>query len=634
MPVIKIYTPYIRQCKNAVYSCETGRHCEVRLKEPLYTLDYGVIGNCRAAALVSKTGGIDWLCFPDFDSPSICAAILDRDKGGSLGFILPEGTETEQSYLGATNILRTVFISEHGVFEVLDFMPRYMHSPTEGHMPPEVYRIVRPLSGRPRFRVTYDPEMNYARGKTAHRIMNGFIRSASEEDDNDNMYLYSSIAPEVILEGREVILERDEYMLVSYWQKLVRITIDYAMLEFERTKVYWLNWNDRSVKLSEYGDMVSRSLLVLKLMSYDQSGAILAAVTTSIPETIGGVRNWDYRYCWIRDASMSISTLMRMGHHNAAQRFMGFLKNIIRTKNDKFQIMYGIRGERKLTEETLDHLSGFANSRPVRIGNAAYGQRQNDSLGYLLEVIYHNYKYFPGPLEDLEEMWGIVKKMVKTVEAEWEQPDNSIWEFRDKADHFVFSKVMSWVALDRAARIAGYLRRPDYERRIRRTADVIRTDVLAKGWNPRINSFSQAYGNDDVDSSLLLMERYGFIEADDPRYVLTVDRIRDELLRDGLMFRYKNSDDFGRPESAFTICTFWMARALYVTGRRAEARELFERVVGSSNHVGLFSEDLDFATRGQLGNFPQAYSHLALIDVASLFGERIERQVRPTPIEF
>lgn len=603
------------------------------MKETRYNLDYGVIGNCRSAALVSRNGSIDWLCFPDFDSPSIFTALLDQDKGGSLGFILPGEAAVTQSYLGETNILRTECITSDGIFEVLDFMPRYTLSLTERHMPPEIYRIIRPLTGMPKLRIVYNPVMDYARSKAEHRTFSGYIRSASVDDDNDNVYLYSSLSPESILEGREVALEKEEFLLLSYWQKLIRITIDTAKLEFERTKVYWLNWADRSVKLSEYGAAVSRSLLMLKLMSFDKSGAILAAVTTSIPETVGSVRNWDYRYCWIRDASMSISTLMRMGHLNAAQRFMGFIRDIIRTKHDTFQIMYGIRGERRLTEETLDHLSGFADSPPVRVGNAAYDQRQNDSLGYLLEVIYHNYKYFPGPLEDLEETWGIVKKMVKTVAAEWEKPDNSIWEFRNKADHFVFSKVMSWVALDRAAQIASYLRRPDYERRIRADADAIKADVLEKGWNPKINSFSQAYGNDEVDSSLLLMEQYGFIETDDPRFVATVDRVRQELLHDGLMYRYKNSDDFGEPESAFTICTFWMVRALFVTGRPEEARSLFEQVLSCSNHVGLFSEDLDFKTRRQLGNFPQAYSHLALIDVASLFGERIERRVRPTPLD-
>lgn len=598
-----------------------------------YNLDYGVIGNCRAAALVSTMGSIDWLCFPDFDSPSIFAAILDQDKGGSLGFMLPEGTTSTQAYLGETNILRTEFTTPDGMFEVIDFMPRYMTPPAQGHMPSELYRIIRPLSGKPVIRIRYNPAMDYARSATEHRVVNEYIRSASVEDDNDNMYLYSSISSDAILESREVTLEQPEFLFVSYWQKLVRVTIDYAMLEFERTKVYWLNWADRSVKLSEYGPYVARSLLVLKLMSFDPSGAILAAVTTSIPESVGSVRNWDYRYCWIRDASMSISTLMRMGHLNAAQRFMGFIRSIIRRKQDDFQIMYGIRGERNLTEEILEHLSGFADSFPVRVGNAAYNQRQNDSLGYLLEVIYHNYKYFPGPLEDLEEMWGIVKKMVKTVIGEWEEPDNSIWEFRNKSEHFVFSKVMSWVALDRAAHIASYLRRPDFERRIRAHADIIKEDVLLKGWNPAINSFSQAYGSSEVDASLLLMEQYGFLPADDPRYVMTVDRIREELLHGGLMFRYKNPDDFGAPESAFTICSFWMVRALYVTGRHDEARELFERVISYSNHLGLFSEDLDFATRRQLGNFPQAYSHLALIDMAALFGERIERRVKATPLE-
>jgi GH15 family glucan-1,4-alpha-glucosidase len=489
-------------------------------------------------------------------------------------------------------------------------------------MPPEIYRLIRPLGGTPGFRVAYEPAMNYAREEPVHVKIRDCLRTAARGDYDDNVYLYSSFDLDAILEGREIALSRDEFMLLSYRQKLININIERVNLELERTKVYWMNWSNRSVKFEKYEKQVTRSLLVLKLMSYDHTGAILAALTTSIPEAIGEGRNWDYRYCWLRDASMSITTLLRLGYRNAARHFLRFVKSIVRSKHDTFQIMYGIRGERILTEETLDHLSGYANSRPVRIGNAAYTQKQNDALGYLLDVIHAYYHFFPGTLDDIEEMWEIVKKVAKSVMTDWRLPDQSIWEFREIREHFVFSKVMCWVALDRAARIASFLGRSSYEARVREQADAIREEVFHKGWNPKIRSFSQYYGSEDVDASLLLMEQYGFIDAGDERYVRTVDRIRQELFHNGLLYRYKNRDDFGVPRSAFTICTFWLVRALYVTGRQEEAVALFDELITHCNHVGLFSEDLDFDTKRQLGNFPQAYSHLALINVVELISQR------------
>ncbi|MCL2123320.1 MAG: glycoside hydrolase family 15 protein [Desulfovibrionaceae bacterium] len=585
-------------------------------------LDFGVIGNCKTAALVSKEGSIDWLCFPDFDRPAIFSRLLDQDRGGRFGFIVSEEHVCSQAYLPDTNILCTCFAMANSAFEVLDFMPRYRTSGEEYYMPPEIYRLIRPIRGVPNFRIAYEPVMNYAREEPVHYNRKNFVRTAASGNIDDNIYLYSSLALDVILEQRDITLTRDEFLLLSYHQKLIDIDLARVNLELERTKVYWMNWSNRSVKFEKYENMVSRSLLVLKLMTYDRTGAILAALTTSLPEAIGEERNWDYRYCWLRDASMSITTLLRMGHPNAAQRFLHFVKGIIRSKYDTFQIMYGIRGERMLTEETLDHLAGYANSRPVRIGNAAYTQRQNDVYGYLLDVIHSYYLFFPGTLDEIEEMWELVKKMGRIVTADWQQADQSIWEFRGKQEHFVFSKVMCWVALDRAAKIASLLGHSDYEARDRAQADAIRKEVFTKGWNPRIRSFSQYYGSESVDASLLLMAQYGFIDPGDERYVKTVDRIRQELFHNGLVYRYKDADDFGMPTSAFTICTFWLIRALYVTGRQEEAVAMFDELITYCNHVELFSEDLDFDTKRQLGNFPQAYSHLALIDVVELISEK------------
>lgn len=584
-------------------------------------LNYGVIGNCKSAALVSMNGSIDWLCIPNFDSPSVFTKILDKANGGSFAFLVSDQYTCTQQYRKGTNILSTTFTSDEGSFEVLDFMPRYRTLQMDHFYPAEVYRYIRLKSGHPRFRIQYNPVMNYAKEEAQHRKFTDYIKTSSCENAKDNMYLYSSLDMDDILESNEIILEREEFLLLSYGQKLVTIDIERAYLEYQRTKVYWLNWNNRSRKFNRYNDIISRSLLILKLMSFQESGAVIAAVTTSIPETIGEVRNWDYRFCWIRDASMSIETLLKLGHQAAAKRFMGFIKRILKSKSDSFQIMYAIDGNRIISEEILEHLSGYENSAPVRIGNAAYNQRQNDSLGYLMDVIYNYFLHFPGTLDEIEEMWEIVKTIVKTVSDEWKSTDRSIWELRNTESHFVFSKIMCWVAIDRAVSIASSLGKTEYKAEWKQEADAIRNDIFQHGWNEELQTFTQTYDNLYVDSSLLLMEQYGFIKPDDEEYVKTVRKIKEELFHNGLMYRYKNSDDFGLPSSSFTICTFWMIRALFVTGQKEEALKIFEELLTYSNHLGIFSEDLDFNTKRQLGNIPQAYSHLALINTALLFAD-------------
>jgi len=318
---------------------------------------------------------------------------------------------------------------------------------------------------------------------------------------------------------------------------------------------------------------------------------------------------------------MSIDTLLLMGHKGAAERFIHFIKRILKSRDDTYQIMYGIRGERKLTEERLSHLSGYKNSYPVRIGNAAYNQLQNDALGYLLDVIYKYYLYFPETLDEVEEIWEVVRNIVRMVQSSWRKPDKSIWEFRTKELNFVFSKVMSWVALDRATLIAEFLEKEYYSVKWRQEADLIKEEVLAKGWKKEIQCFSQAYENEDYDSSLLLMQSYGFIDANDEKYRKTVHAVKKNLMHKGLMYRYKTNDDFGTPSSSFTICTFWLIEALFMIDEKEEAKRIFDNMIQYSNHLGLFSEDLDFETKQQLGNFPQAYSHLAFINTASLFSE-------------
>jgi len=594
-------------------------------------LDYGVIGNCRTAALISKEGSIDWFCLPDFDSPSVFSKLLDENKGGSFSFEVSSDYAISQKYFKNTNILSTWYESEEGAFVVYDYMPRYRTIEQRYYLPPEIHRYLRVIRGKPRLSVRYDPKMNYAAESVVHEKYRDYIKTTSVVNDRNEIYLYSSVDFDTILNGEEFRLSSDEFFLLSYTQKLIPIDLERIHLDYERTKVYWLNWTNRSRKFLEYEDMINRSLLVIKLMSYHSTGAMIAALTTSLPESIGECRNWDYRFCWLRDASMSISSLVYMGHKNVAERFIGFVKNLLRSRDDVFQIMYGIRGERELTEVELTHLSGYENSYPVRIGNAAFTQIQNDSPGYLLDVIYKYYLYFPGTLDEIEEMWEIVRFIARSVSQTWQMPDHSIWEFRTRKLSFVFSKVMSWVAMDRATAIAELLHKNSYAELWKTESEKIKADIFEKGWKEEIQCFSQAYENNDYDSSLLLMHYYGFIDADDERFVKTVKSIRQHLQYKGLMYRYKSADDFGHPSSSFTVCNFWMIQALYAIGEKEEARRMFDSIVAYANHVGLYSEDFDFETGRLLGNFPQAYSHLAFINAATLFSEEkvVSKFIRP-----
>ncbi len=595
-------------------------------------LDYGVVGNCRTAALISNKGSLDWFCFPDFDSPSIFSKILDKDKGGSFEFITDKDCIISQKYLEHSNILCTTYEMKEGAFEVLDFMPRYKIGEFSSYyLPPELYRFIRLKHGKPHFKIRYNPRPNYGKEKVFHKRGPTYIKTVSTSNNRNTIYLYSDLNLLDILEERSVVLTGDAYIMIAYSQKLIKIDLTRVYLEYQRTKVYWLDWINRSKKFAYYNDTIERSMLVLKLLSYQKTGAVLAALTTSIPETIGGERNWDYRFCWLRDASMSIKTLISLGHKGAARRFMGFIHNVLKSKQERFQIMYGIRNEKILREKTLSHLAGFEASKPVRIGNKAYLQKQNDSLGYLMDVIYYYYRYFPGTLDEIEEMWEVVKNIVKTVSEEWEKPDNGIWEIRNKISHFVTSKVMCWVAMDRAIKIALLLDETGYVLKWEAIAAKIKQDVMDKGWKEEISSFSQTYDNTELDASLLLMEDYGFISSSDEKYIKTVDAIQKELMNNDLLYRYRNQDDFGISTSAFTICNFWLVKALYRIGRINQAKELFERLLTYGNHLNLFSEDLDFETKGQLGNFPQAYSHLAIIETAILLTKELSlsRFIRP-----
>ena len=585
-------------------------------------LDYGIIGNCRSAALVSKTGSIDWCCLPQFDSSSVFARILDPEIGGHFSILVDPDYEITQRYKEDTALLITRFSNGTDCFEVRDFMPRYQQPDGRYHAPPEIIRYLRHVSGSPVFRVQYDPRLEYAQGDTHTYVKPRFIASLSKGEKFDTVFLYTSFNKNAVVEGRPITLEEDGFFLLGYNEKLFRPSTQRMYREMERTKVYWLNWSSKTPRYRQYNEIIQRSAVTLKLLSYEKTGAILAAATTSLPETVGEVRNWDYRFCWIRDASMVVKVVSELGHKEVARRYLRFIVDLIPDKDEKLQIMYGINREKQLTETTLDHLSGYKGSRPVRVGNAAYRQRQHDIYGILMDMIHAQLIRFPNDIEHGEELWSLAKGIVWIVEKHWREPDKGIWEFRTEDRHFTFSKVLCWVAIDRAIKIARIFRK---QRKIDKWLPLereIRSDIHEKAWNPEIGAFTQSYGSRFLDASVLLMEPYGFIDAKDPKYVRTVKAIERELSHDGLLFRYKNEDDFGIPTSSFTICTFWFINSLYRIGEEERSREWFERLLGYSNHLGLFSEDIDFQTKRLLGNFPQAYSHLALIECAQNFSQK------------
>jgi len=580
---------------------------------------YCLIGNCTTAALVTSDCSIEWLCLPFFDSPSLFARILDEEKGGHFKISAVDTLKTEQSYIAHTNILKTVFETRHGVLEIRDYMPRFHAFQGQVYAPPEIHRNIRVVSGVPKIIVDFKPMPNYALGEPRFVLGSSCIEMISQKGDYDNFFLYTNLDTQKVIEGDPIELKESSFFLLSYHEKLQNIDLHKIYVEYEKTKSYWLDWVLRTELPEKYREMVIRSMLTLKLLTYERTGAVIAAPTTSLPEIIGGNRNWDYRFCWVRDASMIIDLYVRMGHLQLATRYINFILNRMLLKRDNIAVLYGINGEKDLTERTLDHLSGYEFSRPVRIGNNAWRQQQNDVYGELMETIY---AYFfinhRTQMYQEEELWTVVCSLVKYVEDVWKEPDCGIWERGGTPKHYVHSKMMSWVALDRAAKIAQFVGKKEYARRCQKFSAQIKEDILSNGWDQDMQSFVMYYGAKELDASVLLMLHYGFLECNAPRMVSTVKQIYKYLVKNDLVFRYIEADDFGVPENAFIVCTFWMINALYLIGEEQKARQMFENMLNLANPSGLFSEHIEVATHRLTGNFPQGYSHLAFIQTVLL----------------
>lgn len=588
--------------------------------------EYGLIGNMRASALVGVNGSIDWFCFPHFDSPSVFGTILDDRKGGRW-IIASKGNEATQKqfYWPDTNVLVTRFLSEQGVGQVVDFMPVGLKATEAGHH--GIIRRVQAIRGNVTFRLECFPAFNYARDSHTTALT---ADGAYFEAPGLSLWLGSTIP--LKQEGNGVVAEfeiQEGHELTFSLQAVERIDAcgkaiseDQADRLFRQTVTYWRQWLSHCTYRGRWREMVQRSALTLKLLTFEPTGAIVASPTCSLPEGIGGERNWDYRYTWIRDAAFTIYALLRIGFTQEAEQFMHWLEARCHELNPdgSLQIMYGIDGRHELHEETLSHLDGYKGSRPVRAGNGAYDQLQLDIYGELLDSVYLYNKY-GSPIS--YDLWSHLRRLVNWVCDNWTRADEGIWEVRGSQQHFLYSKLMCWVAVDRGLRLADRRSFPADRDRWLKVRDTIYEEIMEKGWSETRKAFVQRYGSDALDAANLMMPLVFFVSPTDPRMLKTLEAINQSpenggLVANALVHRYninETEDGLKGEEGTFNICTFWLVEALTRAGRIEEARLMFEQILGYANHVGLYAEETGHHGEG-LGNFPQAFTHLALISAA------------------
>jgi GH15 family glucan-1,4-alpha-glucosidase len=581
-------------------------------------LDHGVIGNGRLLALVSPTSAIEWLCMPRFDSPSLFARILDRTRGGTWRVLRGEHElRGRMEYLTNTNVLCTTFEDGDSAWQVVDFAPRIPHGLTT-RVPIEVVRILRPLRGSPLVRVDFDPRPDYGRAEAKLLETTDAIEvhgGASPE------YLYTNLPRPYLLWKSEFVLSRPMYFVLSHERRVELPTLDLVLQELDVTVAGWRAWA-RTCNLPHFAaSMVLRSALCLKLHTYHDTGAIIAAATTSIPEAMNTERTWDYRYCWLRDAAFVVEALRRLSFLEEGERFIRFLRDVV--ESGPLQPVYAIDGRRDLEEISLPHLEGFGGNGHVRIGNAAAFQRQNDLMGEMilcLDTILGDPRFV---VMDADGYFPLIERLVDEAIAAAPTPDTSIWEFRTMLRHYTFSRAMCWAAIHRGASLARRLGHTEKADRWQKIADDEQRIVLERGFNAAEGLFSQSLDGRNPDAANLLLPTIGIIDARDPRFVATLQAYERTLLHNGLLLRYSTPDDFGPTESAFSICSFWWAEALALSGRLDDAAQVFERVARHANPLGLFSEDIDPSTGSLLGNFPQAYTHVGLIHAAMTIGDLI-----------
>lgn len=596
--------------------------------------NYGIIGNMHTTALVGLNGSIDWFCFPSHDSPSVFAAILDDQKGGRFRIapdkeVARNGQLTrKQWYWPGTNILITRFLTPDGVGEIIDFMPVGLTAEEIGFR--SLIRQVKVVRGVMDFQAECRPAFNYARDPHEMDITPKGVCFYST-------HMSLGLATDVPLRGQEtgVVAKftlQEEEMAVFVLQGIesgagcgLPISPDQAKALFKRTVEYWQRWLSQCTYRGRWREDVERSALVLKLLTYEPTGAIVAAPTCSLPEFVGGERNWDYRYTWLRDASFTLYGLLRIGFSEEAGQFMNWLGKRCRERNPdgSLQIMYGIDGRHELTEEVLEHLEGYQGSAPVRVGNGAYNQLQLDIYGELMDSVYLYNKYGE-PIS--YELWTHLEQLINWVCDNWQRQDEGIWEVRSGQQHFVYSKLMCWVAIDRGIRLAERRSFPADQNRWLNVRNQIYKEIMTAGWNESRQAFVQHYNTDSLDASTLIMSLVLFLSPTDPRMLSTLDAIKRShskggLVSNSLVYRYnpeETPDGLKGNEGTFNMCTFWLVEALTRTGdptRIDEARLIFEEMLGYANHLRLYAEEMGPSGEA-LGNFPQAFTHLALISAA------------------
>ncbi|HZO68993.1 MAG TPA: glycoside hydrolase family 15 protein [Kribbellaceae bacterium] len=589
--------------------------------------DYALIGDTQTAALVSTDGSIDWLCFPRFDSPACFAALLGSDENGHWR-LAPRDAEarSDRHYRGDTLVLETEWSTPDGSVRVIDFMP-----PRDSA--PDVVRIVQGISGRVAMRSELRLRFDYGHLVPWVRRDDGQVVAVAGPDA-------VSLRSDVHQYGRDFatyadfeVSAGDQAWFVLTWHAShdpAPEPVD-ALAQLRPTETYWTDWIRRCRDSGAASAEVNRSLLTLKALTYSPSGGIVAAPTASLPEQLGGERNWDYRYCWLRDATMTLAALIRSGYTDEATAWRNWLLRAIAGSPQDIQIMYGVTGERRLTELDCDWLPGFAGSRPVRIGNAAADQLQLDVFGEVMDVLALARETMLGASDDA---WAVQRGLMRHLSKVWTEPDEGIWEVRGGRQHFTYSKVMAWVAFDRAARAVERFGMPGPAAEWRATAADIHRQVCEQAYDAERNTFTQAFGSKALDAAVLLIPQVGFLPPDDPRVIGTVDTVQRELATDGFTRRYNtdHTDDGLRgEEGAFLICSFWLADSLALIGRHGEARDLYDKLVALRNDVGLLAEEYDPVSQQMLGNFPQAFSHLGLVNTAWHLSEvESYRPVRPS----
>jgi len=578
--------------------------------------EYAVIGDTRSCALISRDGSIDWLCWPRFDSPSLFAAILDADEGGRFSIQPSIPFRATRRYVDDTNVLETTFTTESGVAKLIDLMPVMHESDKRALLTPfrQLLRRVEVMEGEVPIVVRFEPRPDYGRREPVLKTMKNAIFCV---DRATVLHLHS----DVTLDNGTMTLRRGERadFALAFDDKTPAVypaVGDEATAEIERTLRFWKEWSSQLAYDGEYRQAVMRSALLLKLLTYAPSGAIVAAPTTSLPEIAGGIRNWDYRYCWLRDAAFTASALYDCGFHRESDAFVSWLMYATRLTHPKLQMLYDVAGESKIPEQELKHFEGYAQSKPVHVGNAAHDQFQLDVyaevLGAIEEYVSH------GKRLD-RDISTLVRRLADRVAKRWQEPDAGIWEKRSGRAQHVHGKVMAWAALDCAERLTK-------SDRWRAEKEKIREVVLTRGFNKEKQSFVGMLDDTELDASLLYIVRVGLLEADDPRMLSTIDAIRRELGKDDLVYRYDTrATDDGLPpgEGAFLPCSFWLAEALALAGREAEARELFEKLLARRNDVGLLPEEIDPESGAFLGNMPQALTHIGLLNAAICMSEQM-----------